>query len=101
MMEIVWTLAADLDLQAIYERIEFDRPGTGDLFFEAVLEKTRQLQMFPRIGPLVHRGFIRRVLVFERCYGLFYSVESRGIILHAMLDLRRNPEHIEERLGEI
>ena len=100
-MEIVWTLAADLDLQAIYERLDIHRPGASDLFFEAVLEKTRQLQMFPRIGPVVHRGFIRRVLVFEHCYGLFYSVESRGIILHAILDLTRNPEHIEQRLGQI
>jgi plasmid stabilization system protein ParE len=100
-MEIVWTLATDLDLQSIYERLDIHSPGAGDLFFEAVLEKTRQLQMFPRIGPVVHRGFVRRVLVFERHYGLFYSVESRGIILHAILDLRRNPEHIEQRLGQI
>ena len=100
-MEIVWTLSADLDLQVIYERLDIHKPGIGDQFFEAVLEKTRQLQMFPRIGPVVHRGFIRRVLVFERCYGLFYSVESRGIILHAILDLRRNPEHIEQRLAQI
>ena len=100
-MEIVWTLAADLDLQATYERLDIHSPGTGDRFFEAVLEKTRQLQMFPRLGPVVHRGFVRRVLVFERHYGLFYSVESRGIILHAILDLRRNPEHIEQRLSQI
>ena len=100
-MEIVWTLAADLDLQVIYERLDTHKSGIGDLFFEAVLEKTRQLQIFPRIGSVVHRGFIRRVLVFERWYGLFYSVESRGIILHAVLDLRRNPEHIEQRLGQI
>ncbi len=100
-MEIVWTLAADLDLQAIYERLDLRSPGAGEVFFEAVLEKTRQLQMFPRVGPVVHRGFIRRVLVSERYYGLFYSVESRGIILHAILDLRRNPEHIAERLSEI
>lgn len=99
-MEIVWTLAADLDLQAIYERIDLRNPGAGELFFEAVLEKTGQLQMFPRIGPVVHRGFVRRVLVFERHYGLFYSVESRGIILHALQDLRQNPERIEERLRQ-
>jgi plasmid stabilization system protein ParE len=100
-MEIVWTLASDLDLQAIYERLDDPRPGSGDLFFEAVLEKTRQLRMFPQIGPIVHRGFIRRVLVFKSHYGLFYTVESCGIILHAILDLRRNPEHIAQRLGRI
>ena len=100
-MEIVWTLAADLDLQAIYERLDTHRPGIGDLFFEAVIERTRQLQMFPQIGPVVHRGFVRRALVFEPHYGLFYTVESRGIILHAILDLRRNPEQIEQRLSQI
>ncbi|EDY16848.1 hypothetical protein CfE428DRAFT_5657 [Chthoniobacter flavus Ellin428] len=51
MMEVVWTLGVDLDLQAIYERLDVYRSGTGDRFFEALLETTRQLQLFPQIGP--------------------------------------------------
>ncbi len=101
MMEVVWTLGVDLDLQAIYERLDVRSSGAGDRFFEALLETTRQLQVFPQIGPVVHRGFIRRVLVFDRHYGLFYSIESRGIILHVLEDLRGAPERISQRLRQI
>lgn len=100
-MEVVWTMGADADLQAIYERLDRCDAGTGDRFFESLLEKAEQLQLFPQIGPVVHRGFTRRVLVFERHYGLFYSVESLGIILHAIADLRRDPEQITERLRRL
>ncbi|HSI11493.1 MAG TPA: type II toxin-antitoxin system RelE/ParE family toxin [Chthoniobacter sp.] len=101
MMEVVWTLGVDLDLQSIYQRLEVQSSGSGDRFFEALLEKIGQLQVFPQIGPVVHRGFIRRVLVFGRHYGLFYSIESRGIILHALEDLRGAPERIAQRLRQI
>jgi len=100
-MEVVWTLGVDLDLQAIYERLDVHSPGAGDRFFEALLETTRRLQLFPQIGPVVYGGFIRRVLIFDQHYGLFYSIESRGIILHALEDLRGAPERIAQRLRRI
>ena len=59
------------------------------------------LEAFPHIGPLVHRGKVRRVLVFNRFYGLFYVVENRGLILHALLDLRQDPESVMRRLRGI
>lgn len=101
MMEVVWTMDADADVQAIYEWLDLHNPGAGDQFFETLVEKTEQLQQFPQIGPVVYRGFIRRVLVFKRHYGLFYSVETRGIILHAVEDLRRDPERIAKRLRQV
>jgi len=45
------------------------------------------LEAFPHIRPVFHRGIVRRVLIFNRHYGLFYVVQSRGNILHALLDL--------------
>ncbi|MBB5033850.1 hypothetical protein [Prosthecobacter vanneervenii] len=66
-----------------------------------MLSSIRLLEVFPEIGPVVYRGNIRRVLVFRRHFGLFYVVEDRGIILHALLDLRQDPQSIMRRLRSI
>jgi hypothetical protein len=50
---------------------------------------------------LAHRGKVRRAVVFNRHYGLFYVVENRGLILHALLDLRQDPESVMLRLRGI
>jgi plasmid stabilization system protein ParE len=75
--------------------------GTGDCFYDEVLASVRMLEAFPHIGPLAHRGKVRRAVVFNRHYGLFYVVENRGLILHALLDLRQDPESVMLRLRGI
>ena len=100
-MTAVWTLGAEADAQRLYEQQENWEEGTGDHFFEEVLSSVQLLEAFPEIGPVVHRSNIRRVLVFNRHFGLFYAVESRGIILHALLDLRQDPKSIMQRLQSI
>jgi hypothetical protein len=57
------------------------------------------LESLPELGPVVFGNRLRRVLVFNRLYGLFYVVEPRGVILHALLDLRQDPEQIQRRIG--
>ena len=101
MNDAVWTLGAEADVQRIYERMELWEDGAGDRFYDEVLTAIRLLQEFPHIGPVVHRGDIRRVIVFNRNYGLFYRPEPRGIILHALLDLRQDPKAIIKRLGDV
>jgi len=101
MTEVVWTLGAEADVQAIYKRLESWEEGMGDRFYAEILACLRLLEAFPKIGPVVHQEKVRRVLVFNRNYGLFYVPESRGIVLHALLDLRIDPEDVRRRLGEI
>jgi plasmid stabilization system protein ParE len=101
MTEIVWTLGAESDVQRIYKRLETWEEGTGDRFYEGVLASAGMLESFPLIGPVVHAGKVRRVLVFNRNYGLFYVAESRGVVIHALLDLRQHPAQIMKRLGQI
>lgn len=95
----VWTLGAESDVQAIYERLETWEEGTGDRFYEEVLASVRLLEAFPDAGAIVYAGKVRRVLVFNRNYGLFYVPETRGLVIHALLDLRQNPEQIRRRFG--
>jgi len=99
-MNAVWSLGAEADVQRIYERLESWEEGTGDRFYDEVLSSVSVLEAFPHIGPVVHRGKVRRVLVFNRYYGLFYVTENRGIILHALLDLRQDPQSLMRRIRE-
>ena len=100
MKSAVWTLAAEADVQAHYERLETSEPGRGDRFYGEVLSMVKLLESLPELGPVVFGNRLRRVLVFNRHYGLFYVVEPRGVILHALLDLRQDPEQIQRRVGE-
>jgi len=100
-MSAVWTFGAEADVQRVYERFELLEEGAGDRFYTEVLSSVRLLEAFPHIGSVVHREKVRRVLVFNRHHGLFYTVEGRGVILHALLDLRQNPAAIMRRLREI
>ncbi|MEN3940241.1 type II toxin-antitoxin system RelE/ParE family toxin [Prosthecobacter sp. SYSU 5D2] len=101
MDDLVWTLAAENDVQAIYERLELREDGAGDLFYDEILKTVRLLQRFPLLGPGLEHRRLRRVLVYNRNYGLFYVSESRGVVLHALLDLRQAPEMIKRRLNEL
>jgi len=44
-------------------------------------------------------GRFRRLLVSQTVYGIFYIIEAHRVVIHAMLDLRRDPETILRRLG--
>ncbi len=101
MTAAVWTLGAETDVQTIYERLETWEEGTGDSFYAEVCSCVNLLTGFPMIGPVVYRSRVRRVLVFNRNYGLFYIPEDRGIIIHALLDLRQSPNAIRRRLEKI
>jgi hypothetical protein len=41
---------------------------------------------------------VRRLVIGSTGFGLFYSVEARGIIVHALIHLSRDPQRIRERI---
>lgn len=101
MDDLVWTLAAESDVQVIYGRLEQHEEGSGDMFYGELLKVIRLLGKFPHLGSSLQHRRVRRVLVYNRNYGLFYVSEKRGVILHALLDLRQDPELIRRRLSEL
>jgi hypothetical protein len=42
---------------------------------------------------------VRRLVIGSTGYGLFYSLEARGIIVHALVHLSRNPEKSASESG--
>ena len=96
MTPIVFLYSADVDIQAAYEFYE-DRWGRGDALFESLDRSFALLRDFPEIAPAFF-GKYRRMLVRSFPYGIFYTLEQRGIIVAAVLDLRQDPEAITRRL---
>src|SRR3954462_3600576 len=100
MREVVWTRGAEADLQSIYDKLEEFSPGTGDRFLELIDAAIELLRQFPEMARMFEEPF-RRLVVKDGRHGSFYTIEARGIILHAVADLRRDPEELRRRFRKI
>jgi len=104
--EIVWTRGAEADLLAIYQ--EWDRALSGDEeWIDSLLLRSLQrtldlVALHPEAGPRVARTKkLRRILLGpKRRYGIFYVIEGRRILIHAVIDLRQDPKRLWERLRD-
>lgn len=77
-----------------YER---QAPGLGDGFLDAVEADVRQLPAYAGIHLQVD-GF-HRMLIRRFPYALYYLIEEGSIDIYAILDCRRDPTWIREKLG--
>ncbi len=103
-LEIIWTIGAERDLLEIYQQILFfaDDEDFARRALQLPLESNlRLISEHPEIGPKVRgtRKVRRRLLTPRNRYGIYYIVESRGILIHALLDLRQDPRLIWKRLS--
>jgi hypothetical protein len=55
------------------------------------------LREHPEVAP-VYMGPYRRMLIRSFPFGIFYQVQSKRLVVAAILDLRQNPELLERRL---
>ena len=98
-MEVVLLLGAERDLQEAYNWVEDHRAASEHSFLEAIELRLEHLKRFPLLGPL-YRGRYRRLLISRYPFGIFYVAESNRVVVHAILDLRQDPERIHERFRE-
>lgn len=96
---VVILAGAEADIQRIYNKLTDRRDGAGDEFMDRLTGVFRLLQSFPELGPVRTLG-LRRILVPGHVFGAYYQVEDRGVMVHAVLDLRQNSEWIERTLKE-
>ena len=97
MSELVLLLSADLDVQGAFNYYEGYQEGRGAVFLHHLEAAFEQLRRFPESGARFHRSY-RRLLVAHFPYGIFYTVEARGVIVMGVIDTRRDPEAILRRL---
>ena len=98
MSELVFLLSADIDIQSAYDRYENFQEGRGAIFMAHLDAAFGQLRDFPESAPIVYRNN-RRLLVSGYPYGIFYTIEARGVIISGVMDLRQDPEAILRRLN--
>jgi plasmid stabilization system protein ParE len=100
MAEIVWKQGAENDLLQIFAQLEGQRAALGEQFvtkLDAILAHVRR---HPEIAP-VYEAPMRRLVIASSGFGLFYTIEARGIIVHALIHLSRSPETIRERIRRL
>ncbi len=97
MSELILLLSADLDVQEAFDYYEGYQEGRGAVFLCHLETALEQLRRFPASGTRFHSSY-RRLLVPHFPYGVFYTVEARGVIVTGVLDTRRDPEVILRRL---
>jgi len=97
MREVLWVAGADNELQEIFTMLEERREGRGLEFMRSVESELSWLRDFPESRPSSLPPFRHRRIP-DTPYGIFYTSEARGLIVHALLDLRQNPRAIYQRL---
>ena len=100
MRDVVWTRAAEADLQRVFEDLERNREGSGERFLELLEASMQLLRQFPEMAPNFEAPF-RRLLLNDGRHGLFYVTEDRGIVIHALADLRRDPYELRDRFRRL
>lgn len=98
MNEVIPLLGADSDLIELYNHFEDVRPGMGVDFDLAFMKACDLLASHPLIGPKWRAGF-RRLLMFHWSMGIFYEVSGARVLIHGIMDVRRDPDEIARRLG--
>ncbi len=96
---VVILSGAETDVQRIYNRLTNYRDGAGEEFLDRLGGIFRLLEAFPELGLPRQLGF-RRILVPGHVYGVYYQIEARGVMVHAVADLRQDPAALEKILRE-
>ena len=106
-LEVIWTAGAERDLLEIHSGMFEFLPNSDDWIARALhrplQSAVRLLSLHPEVGARVKgvKGVRRWLLGPQRQFGLFYVIESRGIVVHALLDMRQSPNAIWDRLRKI
>lgn len=88
--------AADLELGTQF--YEACAAGVGDYFLDSILSDLDSLVLFAGVHPLCFQ--FHRMLSRRFPFGIYYEVEDETAYVYAILDLRRDPLWIQQRLAE-
>jgi hypothetical protein len=88
--------SAKRDLQDGYESKE---PGVGDYFPASVAADIDSLRLYAGIHPFLYKNF-HRSLCRSFPFAIYYLKTGGAVTVYAVVDCRRNPAWIYERLEE-
>lgn len=90
-MRVVWTKAADSNLQAIYDYIAQTSADYARRTVERITDRSRQIGAFPMAGrtvPEFQVGQLREV--FDHPYRIIYSIRPDRIDIIAVVHMSRH-----------
>ena len=85
---------------SIFSDLEERREGAGEAFSKMLDGALQGLRGHPQMAP-VFEPPMRRLVAGNSGYGIFYTVEARGIIVHALIHLSRSPETIRAKIRRL
>lgn len=88
--------AAELDIKDAYTWFEERMPGFGAQFLTAVDEAMLLISREPEIFQKVYRA-LSRALIHRFPYGIFYTIEPNGIVVHSVMHTARQPSKWKQR----
>ena len=87
---------AEQDLVDGFRFYEAQDEGLGDYFLNSIFSDIDSLQLYAGIHAR-HLGY-HRLLSKRFPFAIYYRVVRKIVRIHAVLDCRRNPARIQERL---
>lgn len=96
MMDLIFLLNAEVDIQTAFNQFEDQQEVRGVLFMQHLDAAFTHLRHQPQMGPPCKTPY-RRLLVSKFLYGVFYEAQATRIIA-AIVDLRQSPRAIHRRL---
>ena len=89
--------AAKRDLVEGYRFYEAQDAGLGDYFITSVGADIDSLRLYAGIHPVAYKDF-HRSLCRTFPFAIYYRIVNKIVRVHAVLDCRRNPAWIANRL---
>ena len=91
---------AEDDLVEGFHFYEKQAAGIGAYFLESLASDIESLRLHAGIHP-VHFGKYRRLLSKRFPFAIYYTGDADTVWIHAVLDCRREPAWLRNRLREI
>ena len=89
-LPVVYRRKVGRDLAAGFGYYEGQSKGLGEKFLSAVDSSFGAIERYPEMFARVH-GEVRRALVSRFPYGIFYRIESKRVVVLAVLHTARDP----------
>ncbi len=87
------------DLSEGYWFYEAQDPGLGDYFADSLRKDINELKSTAGIHRIVYQDYHRHLSkVFP--YGVYYTLEDEVAVVWAVIELRRDPKWIREKLDK-
>jgi plasmid stabilization system protein ParE len=89
--------AAEQDLISGFQFYEAQEKGLGHYFLDSVFADIDSLQLYAGIHP-IHFELFHRLLTKRFPFAVYYQIDGDQVLVVAVLDCRRRPAWIRERL---